>query len=111
MHLDKEVKKRGAKRLHWDASYKEPKHLSQYHGNQIFHALITATNEIGEIRIQFHVVSDGQDQFNAAIAAFIDTCNNYGQAPPELFFTDNVFFKILFSTPDFLNFNSISLYS
>ena len=25
-HLNNEVKKRGAERLHWDASYKEPKH-------------------------------------------------------------------------------------
>jgi len=26
-HLDKEVKKRDARRLYWDASYKEAKHL------------------------------------------------------------------------------------
>ena len=45
-HLDKEVKKRGARRLHWDASYKEAKHLGRYHGESIFKALITATNEV-----------------------------------------------------------------
>ena len=46
-HLDKEVKKRGARRLHWDASYKEAKHLGRYHDESIFKALITATNEVG----------------------------------------------------------------
>ena len=44
-YLEKEVKKRGAERLHWDASYKEAKHLGRYHGESIFRALITATNE------------------------------------------------------------------
>jgi hypothetical protein len=29
-YLEKEVKKRGAERLHWDASYKEAKHLGRY---------------------------------------------------------------------------------
>ena len=36
-HLDKEVKKRGARRLHWDASYKEAKHLGRYHGEVRLH--------------------------------------------------------------------------
>ena len=45
-HLNKEVKKRGARRLHWDASYKEAKHLGRYRGEAIFKALITATNEV-----------------------------------------------------------------
>ena len=61
-HFDREVKKRGCERLHWDASYKEAKHLSQYHGHNIFKALITGTNERGEIRVRFHVVTDGHDQ-------------------------------------------------
>ena len=42
--LDIEFKKRGGKRLHIDASYKEAKHLSQFKGNSLFKALITATN-------------------------------------------------------------------
>ena len=40
------MKKRGATKLHWDASYKEPKHLAKYHGEPVFHALVTATNEV-----------------------------------------------------------------
>ena len=87
-HLDREVKKRGARRLHWDASYKEAKHLARYHGHNVFRALITATNEVGEIRIQFHVVTDGHDQMRRAIAAFFDTTKQYGQELTELLFTD-----------------------
>jgi hypothetical protein len=72
-HLDKEVKKRGATRLHWDVSYKEAKHLCQYKGKPVFKGLVTATNEHGEIRIQFHIVTDSHEQMSAAIAAFRQT--------------------------------------
>mmetsp|Transcript_13267 Transcript_13267/g.33624 ORF Transcript_13267/g.33624 Transcript_13267/m.33624 type:complete len:97 (-) Transcript_13267:146-436(-) len=82
------MKKRGATRLHWDASYKEPKHLSRFRGEQIFKALITATNELGEIRFQFHVVTDGHEQMVASIAVSRVTQNAYGQPPVELLFTD-----------------------
>ena len=87
-YLAKEVKKRGALRLSWDASYKEAKHLGRYHGHSVFRALITATNEVGEIRIQFHVVTDGHEQMTRAIAAMNDTCQQYGQPLTELLFTD-----------------------
>jgi len=88
-HLDKEVKKRGATRLHWDVSYKEAKHLCQYKGKPVFKGLVTATNEHGEIRIQFHIVTDSHEQMSAAIAAFRQTTEAYGQPPVKLFFTDN----------------------
>ena len=41
--------------------------LDRYHGHALFRAFITATNEVGEIRIQFHVVTDGHDQFDSSI--------------------------------------------
>jgi hypothetical protein len=56
-HFDKEVKKQPLTRLHIDASYKEAKHLAQYHGNPMFKALITVTNQLGAIRLQFHTVT------------------------------------------------------
>ena len=87
-HLNNEVKKRGAERLHWDASYKEAKHLGQFHGKPIFKALITATNEVGEIRVQFHVVTDGHDQMKSQIAALLDTLRVYNQPQPMLLTTD-----------------------
>ena len=60
--LDNAVKMRGATSLHWDASYKEAGCLMNYKGQPIYHALITAVNEYGEIRIQFHIYTDGHDQ-------------------------------------------------
>ena len=87
--LDIEVKKRGAERLNWDVSYKEAKHLARYHGESIFKGLVTATNEVGEIRIQFHVVTDGFDQFITAIHAFRETLDAYGFQLTKLLSTDN----------------------
>jgi len=88
--LDREVKKRGATRIHIDASYKEAKHLCQYHGENLFKGLITATNEFGEIRLQFHVVTDDHEQFLPAFNAFLKTIQEYGQPEVELLSTDNV---------------------
>ena len=87
-HLHSEVKKRGAQRLHWDASYKVAKHLGKYHGESIFKSLITATNEFSEIRIQFHVVTDGHDQMRGPIREFINTMNCHGHGGLDLLFTD-----------------------
>ena len=83
------MKKRGAERLHWDVSYKEAKHLALYHGQPIFKGLVSATNEVGEIRIQFHVVTDGFDQFHRPIDEFLQTMNAHGHKPTELLGTDN----------------------
>ena len=89
-HLDVEVKKRGAERLHWDVPYKEAKHLARYHGESIFKGLVTsATNEVGEIRIQFHVVTDAFDQFDGPIEKFHETLVAYGHEITSLVGTDN----------------------
>ena len=78
-HLDREVKKRGGGMLFIDASYKVSKHLFQYNGKPMFRALITGTNEHGEIRVQFHVVTDGHDQIGQALDAMVHTMNQVGQ--------------------------------
>ncbi len=87
-HLAKEVKKHGAERLHWDALYKEAKHLGQYHGELIFRALITATNHVGKIWVQFHVVTDRHDQMTSQIDTLLETLRVYGHQMPELLTTD-----------------------
>ena len=56
---------------------------------QVFKGLVTATNEYGEIRIQFYVVTGGHDQMESAIQAFLATTNAYGQRPLDLIFSDN----------------------
>ena len=70
-------------------SYKEAKHLARYHGESIFKGLVTATNEVGEIRVQFHVVTDGFDQFEGPLDAFHATLVAYGHALTCLLGTDN----------------------
>ena len=91
-HLDAEVKKqRGARRLHWDVSYKEAKHLCQYHGKPLFKGLLTATNEAGEVRLQFQIVTDGHDQMERALQAMVETLNTLNQPQPELVATDKPF--------------------
>ena len=50
---------------------------------------MTATNEFGAIRLQFHRVSVGHDQMNQAVSAFVNTAQEYGQRLPEVAATDN----------------------
>ena len=88
-HYNREVKKRGCEHFHIDASYKAPKRLFQYHGNSIFEALITATNQFREVRLQQLSVTDRRDQLTPAIWAMLDTMVQYGQHPPKLAATDN----------------------
>lgn len=57
----------------------QPNHLCRYHGVSIFKGLVTATNNYGEIRVQFHVVTDGQDQTESAIKEMRATLAAYGQ--------------------------------
>ena len=50
MFACRKVKKRGAEELYWDVSYKEPKHLGRYHSEPVYKGLVTATNQLGEVR-------------------------------------------------------------
>ena len=62
-HLNKEVKKRGAVVRATDVSYKEARNICQHQGKLILSGLATLTNEIGEVQLQYHEVSDSHDQF------------------------------------------------
>ncbi|KAL7546679.1 hypothetical protein ACHAWF_010011 [Thalassiosira exigua] len=88
-YMDMEVKKRGAEFLHWDVSYKEAKHLCLYRGRPVFKGLVTAMNELGEVRIQFHVYTDSHEQMKSALEAFKGTTRSLGLPEVRLFFTDN----------------------
>ena len=89
LYLDMEVKKRGAEVFHWDVSYKEAKHLCRYKGRSVFKGLVTGLNEVGEVRMQFHVYSDSHEQMTAALEAFKGTACSLGLPPVRLFYTDN----------------------
>jgi hypothetical protein len=78
----------GADRISIDASYKEASKLGQYHGEAIFNALITVTNQHGEIQKQFHTVTDAHDQIKGPITEMQATMKAYGHPMPELLITD-----------------------
>jgi len=46
-------------------------------------------NEVGEVRMQFHVYSDSHEQMSAALEAFRGTTCSLGLPPVRLFYTDN----------------------
>jgi hypothetical protein len=101
LHYLVELKKRGATMLFWDASYKISKLVCKVGGQALYKALVTGTNEFGEIRVQLHVVTDGHDQMRDSIEKFKETVKAYGQEELQLFFTDDVakdksFFQELF---------------
>jgi hypothetical protein len=54
-YMYKEVKKRGARFLHWDVSYKEAKHLCKYRGQPVFKGLVTARMNL--VRYAFNFMS------------------------------------------------------
>jgi hypothetical protein len=87
--LENEVKKRGGEMYSMDVSYKSARHMCNYKGEPVFKGLVTVTNEFGEIRMQFHVVSDSHEQMVAAFESFLKTTKEYGYPPMKLMFTDN----------------------
>ena len=44
-----------------------------------------------QVRVQFHVVTDGHDQMEPALRALLDTLNQLNQPEPELLATDKPF--------------------
>ena len=50
---------------------------------------MTALNEIGEVRVQFHVYSDSHEQMTPALEAFKSTTAEFGLPGIKLFLTDN----------------------
>ena len=101
-YLDKEVKMRVDEVLKWDVSYKVTKHLSKFKGQPVFRGLLTAMNELGEVRMQFFLYSDSHDQMVTVLQlkAFNGTNASLGMPGPQHFITDNPagdnnFFKCL----------------
>lgn len=87
-HCDKEVKKRGAERLHFDASYKVSKLLCRVFGLAGYKCLQTGLNEFGEIVVQVFTYSDAYDQMITPLHAMNETAKQYGQPGVRLFTSD-----------------------
>ncbi|KAG6875398.1 hypothetical protein C0992_004005 [Termitomyces sp. T32_za158] len=73
-----------------DHSFKLAKHIARVDGIQIFTALLTVTNEKGEIRICNLVATKSHSQFTLALERMRESLKLYSHDQPELFYTDNM---------------------
>ena len=88
-HFDREMKKISVDQLSIDASAKAPKKLTQYNGKQLYEALQSGMNEIGQFRTQVLAGSDSHEQLEPALIAMQKTMKEHGQDGPRVAFTDN----------------------
>ncbi|KAF8174195.1 hypothetical protein K438DRAFT_2050037 [Mycena galopus ATCC 62051] len=73
-----------------DHSFKLAKHIAKVNGEQIFVALLTVTNERGEIRVCNLVATKSHSQFELALTRMRDSLKRYGHQQPAIFYTDNM---------------------
>ena len=66
------------------------KHIAKVDGVPIFTALITVTNDKGEIRVCNFVATKSHSQFTDALKQMRQSLNLYGHQQPEIFYTDNM---------------------
>ncbi|KAF8908060.1 hypothetical protein CPB85DRAFT_1523598 [Mucidula mucida] len=73
-----------------DHSHKLAKHVFKVDGVAIFTALLTVTNEKGEIRVCVFVATKLHSQFTDALKKMAESLELYGHEQPEVFYTDNI---------------------
>ncbi|KAF8996468.1 hypothetical protein BDZ89DRAFT_918852, partial [Hymenopellis radicata] len=73
-----------------DHSHKLAKHVFKVDGVPIFTALLTVTNEKGEIRVCVFVATKSHSQFTEALKKMSESLETYGHEQPEVFYTDNM---------------------
>ncbi|KAJ7206804.1 hypothetical protein GGX14DRAFT_637030 [Mycena pura] len=123
--LNQHTAMRSARVCAIDHSHKLAKHVFKVDGVPIFTALLTVTNEKGEILICVFVATKSHSQFEDALQRLAKDLVVYGHNLPEVFYTDNMVDKAmleknfpslteavvpvdkyshlpLFSTPDFV---------
>jgi type II secretory pathway component PulF len=72
-----------------DASAKAPKKLTQYNGKQLYEALQSRMNEIGQFCTQVLAESDSHEQLEPALNAMQQQLKEKGKHGPHVAFTDN----------------------
>ncbi|XP_006455795.1 hypothetical protein AGABI2DRAFT_76455, partial [Agaricus bisporus var. bisporus H97] len=77
-----------------DHSHKVTKQIARVDGEQVFTALLTVTNEKGEIRICNFVATKSHSQFETALTRMRRSLEQYGHSQPVLFYTDNMADKL-----------------
>ncbi|KAF8878031.1 hypothetical protein CPB84DRAFT_1752008 [Gymnopilus junonius] len=73
-----------------DHSHKLTKQIYKVNGKEVFTALLTVTNEKGEIQSCNLVATKSHKQFELALHAILKSLHLYGHLPPGLAFTDNI---------------------
>ncbi|KAF8202738.1 hypothetical protein K438DRAFT_1522298, partial [Mycena galopus ATCC 62051] len=73
-----------------DHSHKLAKHVFKVDGVPIFTALLTVTNEKGEIRVCMFVATKSHSQYEDALRHLAEDLTVYGHDLPEVFYTDNI---------------------
>ncbi|KAF8057819.1 hypothetical protein FPV67DRAFT_1394478, partial [Lyophyllum atratum] len=73
-----------------DHSFKLTKHVAKVNGVQIFTALLTVTNEKGEIRVCNLVATKSHSQFVLALQRMRHSLDLYGHDQPLIFYTDTM---------------------
>ncbi|KAJ7227493.1 hypothetical protein GGX14DRAFT_347896 [Mycena pura] len=73
-----------------DHSHKLAKHVFKVDGVPIFTALLTVTNEKGEIKVCVLVATKSHSQFEDALRRLRDDLQIYGHDLPQVFYTDNM---------------------
>ncbi|GLB45618.1 putative essential for the formation of DNA replication focal centers [Lyophyllum shimeji] len=73
-----------------DHSFKLAKHVAKVDGVQVFTALLTVTNEKGEIRVCNLVATKSHSQFELALERMRTSLDLYGHNQPSVFYTDNM---------------------
>ncbi|KAG6848087.1 hypothetical protein H0H93_003468 [Arthromyces matolae] len=73
-----------------DHSHKIAKHVFKVEGVPIFTALLTVTNEKGEIRVCVFVATKSHAQFIDILRKMSEDLTLYGHTQPEVFYTDNL---------------------
>ncbi|KAJ3824864.1 hypothetical protein F5880DRAFT_1479370 [Lentinula raphanica] len=73
-----------------DHSFKATKQVTKINGVQVFVALLTLTNEKGEIRQCDLVASKSHSQFEIALSKMSEHLKLYGHPQPAICYTDNI---------------------
>ncbi|KAJ7213648.1 hypothetical protein B0H12DRAFT_1275445, partial [Mycena haematopus] len=73
-----------------DHSFKLAKHIAKVNGEQVFIALLTITNEKGEIRVCNLVATKSHSQFELALTRMCESLRRFGHDQPAIFYTDNM---------------------
>ncbi|KAG6887295.1 hypothetical protein C0992_012940 [Termitomyces sp. T32_za158] len=73
-----------------DHSFKITKHIAKVNSVLVFTALLTVTNEKGEIRVCSLVETKSHSQYELALKRTSNSLSLYGHAQPTVFYMDNM---------------------